>query len=539
MEISPETTAPEKAGDAGADLTEVGQELGVKVVSAGEQTWDTLREQFAEMASVYLPKAAAALVVLIVGWLIALIVAAVARSVARRLGRTRWFDKWVSAEEGREIADVSHTVGRAVFYLFMLFVLVAFFQTLGLTAVTEPLTAFLNQVFEYAPRLVAATVILFVAWVVAKILRFAVRGVLSTAKIDRRLTRQTGVDTVEDVPLTKTMSEATYWLTFLFFLPAVLDALAVPGMLSPVRDMIAQVLGFLPNLFAAAVILAIGWFVARIAQRFTTNLLDAVGTDRVSERVGLSTIIGGNRLSVVLGLVVYVLVFVPVIIASLNALQIEAVTQPASEMLDTMLGTIPGIISAVFVVGVAWVVGHVVSGIVTNLLTAIGFDRLPHHLGIAGTTPRGGRTPSQIAGFIVMLAIVLFAIMQALPMLGFDLLADMMSQFLVFASQVFLGLVILGFGLYFAQLVGDIIRDSAIENALLLSRIARVAIIVLAGAMGLQQTGLAAEIVNIAFGITAGAIAVAAAIAFGMGGREAAKTIIDDFVKQRRQKARD
>jgi Mechanosensitive ion channel, conserved TM helix len=538
MLFSPETTVPEKAGQTAADLADVGQDLGGKVVGAGEQTWDTLRAQFTEIVSVYLPKAAAALVVLIVGWLIALVVAAVARGVARRLGRTRWFGKWVSAEEGREIADVSHTVGRAVFYLFMLFVLVAFFQTLGLTAVTEPLTAFLNQVFEYAPRLVAAAVILFIAWVVAKILRFAVRSALSAAKVDRRLTRQTGVDSVDDVPLTNTLSEATYWLTFLFFLPAVLDALAVPGMLSPVQQMVTQVLGFLPNLFAAAVILAIGWFVARIAQRFAANLLDALGIDRLSERVGLATIMGGNRLSAVLGLVVYVLVFVPVIIASLNALKIEAITRPASDMLDTMLGTIPGIISAVFVVGVAWVVGHVVSGIVTNLLTAIGFDRLPFHLGLASATPHGGRSPSQIAGYIVMVAIVLFAIMQALPMLGFNLLASMMSEFLVFATQVFLGLVIFGFGLYFARLVGDIIRDSAIDNALLLSRIARVAIIAVAGAMGLQQTGLAAEIVNIAFGITAGAIAVAAAVAFGIGGREAAKTMIDDFVKARGHKAK-
>ena len=538
MLLSHLKAVPETVGKTGADLAEVGQDLGGKVVGAGEQTWETLRTQFTEMASVYLPKAAAALIVLIVGWIVALIVAAVARSVARRLGRTQWFSKWFSAQEGREIADVSHTVGKAAFYLFMLFVLVAFFQTLGLTMVTEPLTAFLNQVFEYAPRLVAAAVILFTAWVVAKILRFAVRSVLAAAKIDRRLTRQAGVDTVEDMPLTKTLSEATYWLTFLLFLPAVLDALAVPGMLSPVQNMVTQVLGFLPNLFAVAVILAIGWFVARIAQRFAANLLDAVGIDRLSDRVGLATIMGGNRLSAVLGLVVYVLVFVPVIIAALNALQIEAVTRPASEMLDTMLGTIPGIISAVFVVGVAWVVGHVVSGIVTNLLTAVGFDRVPHHLGVAAATPQGGRTPSQIAGYIVMVAIVLFAILQALPMLGFDLLASMMSEFLVFASQVFLGLVIFGFGLYFARLVGDIIRDSAIDNALLLSRIARVAIIAVAGAMGLQQTGLAAEIVNIAFGITIGAIAIAAAIAFGIGGREAAKTMIDDFVTARRQKAK-
>jgi hypothetical protein len=119
-------------------------------------------------------------------------------------------------------------------------------------------------------------------------------------------------------------------------------------------------------------------------------------------------------------------------------------------------------------------------------------------------------------------------------MLGFDLLADMMSQFLQFAARVLVGLVIFGFGLYFAKLVGDMIQDSAIANAQLLSTIARAAILVLAGAMGFQQTGVAQEIVNIAFGIIAGAIAVAAAIAFGIGGRDAAKSLVDDFLKTRR-----
>ena len=65
----------------------------------------------------------------------------------------------------------------------------------------------------------------------------------------------------------------------------------------------------------------------------------------------------------------------------------------------------------------------------------------------------------------------------------------------------------------------------------MLATVARVAIIVLAGAMGLQRMGLADEIVNLAFGLTLGAIAVAAAIAFGIGGRDAAKRVIDGYSK--------
>jgi hypothetical protein len=98
---------------------------------------------------------------------------------------------------------------------------------------------------------------------------------------------------------------------------------------------------------------------------------------------------------------------------------------------------------------------------------------------------------------------------------------------------VLVALVIFGFGLFAAKLVADMIADSGIPNARLLAVTARAAILVLAGAMGLQQTGVAQEIVNLAFGITVGAIAVAGAIAFGIGARDAAKNIVDGFVADR------
>jgi hypothetical protein len=202
-------------------------------------------------------------------------------------------------------------------------------------------------------------------------------------------------------------------------------------------------------------------------------------------------------------------------------------------MLNIILGTLPGILAAMLVVGVAYVVASVVSGLATNMLSVVGFDRLPARLGLATQPAPGRRTPSQIAGTVIMVAIVLFAIMQALPMLGFDLLAIMLHDFLTFASQVLLGLVIFAFGLFLARLVAEMIRDSGIANARLLATIARVAILVLAGAMALRQMNLAEEIVTLAFGLTLGAVAVAAAIAFGIGGRSAAKTLVDDFVRSR------
>ncbi len=510
-------------------------DLENKIPVPSQEEWGRVGTQTTQFFGHYVPNALAALAVLIIGWIIALAIAAVVRCTLKKMGIDRRLADSLLAEGATDHVQLSYRIGKGVFYLVMLFVLVAFFQTLGLTIVTQPLTAFLNQLFEYAPRLIAAAALLFLAWAVANVLRFVVRKVLTTTTIDRRLARGVGVEKEEDLPIAKTLSDATYWLVYLLFLPAVLDALAVPGLLAPVRDMVGKVLGFLPNLLAAAVILGIGWFVARIVQRISVNLLVAAGADRLSEKVGLSRAIGQNRLSTVLGLLIYILILVPVIVGSLNALQMEAVTGPASQMLNIILGTLPGILAAVLVVGVAYVVARVVAGLATNMLTAVGFDRLPAWLGLSAEPVAGRRTPSQIAGMLIMLAIVLFAVMQALPMLGFDLLAAMMYDFLTFAGRVVLGLAVFGFGLFLAKFVADMIRDSAIANARLLATIAQVAILVLAGAMGLRQMNLAQEIITLAFGLTLGAVAIAAAIAFGIGGRTAAKTLVDDFMKSRRK----
>ena len=147
-----------------------------------------------------------------------------------------------------------------------------------------------------------------------------------------------------------------------------MGALALEGLLAPVQGLTDRVLGFLPSIFAAALIFVVGWFVARLVQRIVSNLLAAAGIDRLSARVGLDSALGANTLSSLLGLVVYVLILVPVLISALNALQLEAITGPASQMLAQILDAIPGLFAGGLLFTLAFFVGKLVSGLVVNLL---------------------------------------------------------------------------------------------------------------------------------------------------------------------------
>ena len=164
----------------------------------------------------------------------------------------------------------------------MLFVLVAFFSILGLSPVTTPLSQFLDEVFVFLPRLLSAGVLLLLAWIVASGLRYAVRKTMSATKLDERLAAEGGGE--ERKSPSGMVSETVYWLVLLLFLPAILDALALEGLLGPVNELLNKVLAFLPNLLVAGIILAVGWLMARIIQRVVTNLLSAVGADGLGER---------------------------------------------------------------------------------------------------------------------------------------------------------------------------------------------------------------------------------------------------------------
>jgi hypothetical protein len=493
------------------------------------ETLQALLEQIVQLVGGSIPRFIAALAVLVVGWVVALIVSAVVRAALRRAKLDKRIARWVAGEGKAQEIEVERWTARAVFYLIMVFVLVAFFQTLALTVVTEPLNLLLIQLFQYAPRLLGAGLLLLLAWILARVLRFLVSRVLRAAKVDERLGDKLGLEE-ERVSLTQTLATGVYWLVFLMILPAVFNALALNGLLVPVQGMIDKALEFLPNIFAAGLILVIGWFVARIVQRIVTNVLVAIGADRLSERVGLARGLGERRLSGLLGLVMYVLILVPVLIAALDALALDAITRPAAEMLDTILTAIPAIFAACLVLAIAYVVGRVVSGLVVSLLASAGFDTVLVRLGLGKEPSEGKRTPSQTVGYLVLVGLMLFASIEALRLLGFEAVATLVTQFIAFAGRVILGLIIFGLGLYISNLAATAVRDSRAAQARLLALGARGAILVLAGAMALREMGLANEIISLAFGLLLGAIAVAVALAFGLGGREVAARELDGWL---------
>lgn len=510
-------------------------------------TWqDSLQTSF----GVYLPSILGGIAILLIGWIVALVLAAATRKGLAAL-RT---NERLAGPTGSNV-NFERIAGRVVFWAVLLLALLGVFGVLQVEGVSGPLSTLATTVMMYLPRLLLAIVLAVVAWLIATVVRTIVDKALSATNLDERLSKG-----AEMKPLSQTMGNVAYWLVLLLFLPAIVGALQIEGLMTPLSTMTSDLLGILPNLFAAVIIGVVGWIIAKAVRGLVSNLLAATGIDRFSESHADTR---GMKLSQLGGTLAFILVIVPTLIAALDALRIEAISRPLTRMLDVFLQAVPNVIAAAAILILAWFIGRFVAQLVARLLSNLGFDRLPERIGLGhvfasgqpqpatgstGMAPgegmetpygspgspaqsTGGGSLSTLAGRIALFFIMLFATVEAAALLGFDGVHGLLEEFIAFGADILLGLAIFAIGYWLADIAAQAIERTSPE-ARGMARIARVAILGLVIAMGLRAMGVADDIVNLAFGLVLGAVAVAVALAFGLGGRQAAGQVADRWARQ-------
>jgi len=450
----------------------------------------------------HLPMLLGAVGILMLGW----IVAVVARAATRRIGGAIGLNGRIEEVLQQKI-DVEKGLSIGVFWLVMAVTLAAMFSSLDLNTVSEPFALLVSQFVGYLPNLVAGAVLLLLAWVLATALRALTTRLLAKTTIDDRLVAEAGMSPVSD-----NIGNVLFWLIILLFIPLILSALSLKGLLLPVENMMNTMLGMLPNIFAALVIGAVGYVVAKTLRGLVSSLLAATGIDRHSPSISLSGLAGT---------LVFIFVFFPALISALDALKIDAISRPATDMLARFMAAVPDIFAAGLIVGITYLVAKFVASVLTRLLAGAGFDRVPEALGCPALL--GDKlTVSVLAGKLAFFFAMLFATVEAANRLGFTQVRDVVTMFIQFGGDILLGSVILAVGFWLANVAHGAILRTGSEQAASSARVARFAILALVIAMGLRAMGIADDIVMMAFGLILGAVALAIALSFGLGGREAA-----------------
>ncbi|WP_413521098.1 mechanosensitive ion channel [Psychrobacter glacincola] len=447
-----------------------------------------------------------AIFIFIIGWLVALGIAALVRGVLSKIN----LNQRMSSSTGKSY-DLEGIISKIVFWFIFVIAISGALSQLSLNSISAPFANMVNQVLIFIPNLIAAIAVGVVGWVIATVARTAINAALAKTSMDERLSAKAGVK-----PMSSTIADMVYWFILLVVLTMVLGQLELDGLFAPLTNMVDKIFSFIPNILIAGVVFVVGYIIAKVVRGIVTNLVSTFDVQKLATKAGLSE---QNSLPNIAGSLAFLVVIIPTIIAALNALKIDVIAQPATNMLNKIMEALPNIFMAIAILVVTFYVVRMVANIIKGLLENTQINQLPAKVGLQQTM--GSKRVSDLVGYAIILFAMLFASIAAADLLGFEPISAIIAMFIAFGANIILGAIILFIGFWLANIIAGVVERSE-QGSQFLANIVRVLIMGLVLAMGLKAMGIADSIVNLAFGLTLGAVAVAFALSFGLGGQEAA-----------------
>ena len=362
---------------------------------------------------------------------------------------------------GRALAGSLATIVSLLIWLVGLTAVLALFN---LDSVLSPLQGLVNGFAEAVPGVVGAGLIFFIGYVLAKVVRQILVTALHAAHFDERVASLgSNAKRVSDEPINRSSTQ---------------PAQAPQGQAYPQQGQ------------------------PQPGHQAPQHQMSAPQQRPAQQRTSVTDIIGN---------VVFALIVIVVSIAALDVLGVPAISGPATRMLSLFLDALPLIIGAGILLALGVVIANFIVGILEPVLAGLNLDEKLEGLGIE----RGSVNAAKVITTIVRVGIILFFAVAAANLLNFAAITRILDNVLSLGGRILFGAAVILAGVFIANLLAKIVTGMA-------SNIIRVATIVLFSAMGLQFMGIADSIINLAFAALVVGGAAAAALAFGLGGRDAA-----------------
>lgn len=379
------------------------------------------------------------------------------------------------------------------------------------------LTDLLSSILGGLGSIIAAALTLVVAFIVASIVKSLMLKLIDKTKLRNFLAK---VDT-EDKPggAREFIGKLAYLLVFLLFVPGIFSALGLGSVMAPINNILNTIWGYVPNLVAAVIVLVVGNLIAKMVRQLLVPVFDKLNINKLQEKAGIE-VKNADKLSNTLAYIVYVLILVPTVIMALNVLNISVISVPAVGMLNEVIGFIPNLVIGLVIIVIGCMIGKLAGQIVTKLIASAGLDAK-----LQGLMDEKAQkfVLSKVTGGVVYAVVVIFFVVEGLNVLKLDVLTNVGTFIIAYMPNVLAAVLILAAALIVGSMVEKALRKNGVGTY---ATVAKVAINVVGVFMILSQLGIASAIVNDAFILIVAAVAVAFAIAFGIGGKEfAAKTL--------------
>lgn len=215
------------------------------------------------------------------------------------------------------------------------------------------------------------------------------------------------------------------------------------------------------------------------------------------------------------------------------------IVEPVREMLTRIMGFLPTLLGALLILVVGWAVAKTLRRIVGRVLTATHFDKLADKAGITEILGKGGLKTSavEVLSALVYWLTIIMVLVMVVNALGLPQASNVLEKLFGYIPSVIAALFVLVVGMFLANFVSGIVRTAA-GNAYLprpemFAAVSRWAIIIFAGTISLRELGIGTLLVTTTFNIILGGVCLALALAFGLGGRDAAARYLEDWRSKR------
>lgn len=378
---------------------------------------------------------------------------------------------------------------------------------------------------EFLPKLLGALVILVIGYIIARIIKAIVTAVIGRTGIGEKLSPYLGSSSSGgSAGLASGLGTGAFWITMMFVAIACLQALDLDTVSEPLTGLLNNFVAFVPNIIGAGVMFAVAWLVATVAKVGSSSALEAADVDnRLKLQPGTLT----NSLPLA-AFSFILLFFLPGV---LDALGIESLSGPVKGMVQQILDFVPTLITAAIVLAIFLFVANLASTLVSSLLSGVGFNDMPQKMGLVSDASKLPMPASDMAGKGTFAVIGLMGALQAVDLLKLETLSSFVNEAKDFVIPIVIGCAILGVGLWLGNMAKKAINASNMANSDSMANVAFGAIMVLTGVIALKRMGLAGGTVDLGFGLALGGMALALALAFGLGGRDAAARFLDKKVK--------
>ena len=215
------------------------------------------------------------------------------------------------------------------------------------------------------------------------------------------------------------------------------------------------------------------------------------------------------------------------------------IVEPVTQMLTRIMAYLPVLLGALVILIVGWIVAKTIRRLVDWLLKTVRFDALADKAGISEILRKGNLEVSarEVVSSIVYWLIIIMVLVMTVDALGMPKSSDILAGLFAYVPKVIAALLVLIVAMFLANFVSGIVRTAAgnanLPKPQILAGVSRWAIIIFAVTISLEQLGIAPLLVTATFNIILGGVVLALALAFGLGGKDAAAKYLEELRQKR------